>query len=446
MASLEQQLADAIASQNALTQAVANWGERAGQKNPTSQATYGIGKSGALGAGLGLLQHVPRGFDRMQGNDDPASSNWANYQFTDGSVMCAIPAFYYKEGSGTNGLPANGIEIKGFWEFESVAQANASGFALDRSFYNAGGIRPGFMIDKYLCSNNGGIASSIRGGAPLSSAGDHNPFSALNGAPANNYGGAFAAAKTRGPQFFPATLFMRKALERLSRAHGQASLSPTYCAWLMGANSFVKGCNNNALGDANDSAIRYQSDGYSNCGRTGSANFPARVSHNGQASGVMDLNGLMWEISPGLTSDGTNYHILKTTADAAALTGGNSLGTDAFGAAGISANYDSLGATFQAMQAANGHRPIGSAGQVFSGAVSGPEWAAAGAGIPLLTGLGGTNQFGNDGFWDYRPNELCVVAGGGWGHGGSAGLCALFLYSVRGDGSYNVGFRAASYL
>ncbi len=446
MATLEQQLADAIAAQNALTQAVANWGARAGQTGPATQATYGIAKSGGLGAGLGLLQTVPGGYSRMSGTEDPASENWANYQYADGSVMCAVPAFFYKEGTGSNGLPVNGIDIKGWWEFETIAQANAAGYAIDRSFYNGGGIRQGWLIDKYLCSNNGGIASSIRGGAPLSSAGDHNPFSALKGAPANNYGGAYAAAKTRGQQFFPATMFMRKALERLSRAHGQASISPTYCAWLMNGANFVKGCNNNALGDANDPMIRYESDGYSNCGRTGSANFPARVSHNGQASGVMDLNGLMWEISPGLTSDGTNYHILKTTADAAALTGGNSLGTDAFGAAGISANYDSLGATFQAMQAANGHRPIGSAGQVFSGAVSGPEWAAAGAGIPLLTGLGGTNQFGNDGFWDYRPNELCVVAGGAWDNGSHAGLCALNLRLVRGGSADNVGFRAASYL
>jgi hypothetical protein len=446
MPTLEQQLADAIASQNALTQAVAAWGDRVGQTSPTSSATYGIVKAGTVGAGLGILQTVPAGYSRMAGTEDPASANWANYQYADGSIMCAVPAFFYKEGTGLNGLPINAIDIKGWWEFESVAQANTAGYALDRSFYNGGAIRQGWMIDKYLCSNNGGIASSIRSRAPLSSASVHNPFSALNGAPSNTYGGAYAAAKTRGAQFFPATLFMRKALERLSRAHAQASLSPTFCAFLMSNANFPKGCNNNALGDVNDASIRYESDGYENCGKTGSANFPARVSHNGQASGVMDLNGLLWEVAPGLTSDGTNYHLLKLAADAAALTGGNTLSTDAFGAVGIAANYDNIGATFQSLQASNTVKLIGSAGQVFSAAVSGVEWAAAGAGIPLSTGTGGRNQFGNDGLWDYRPNELCAVSGGFWNHGGYAGLCALLLYDVRGASNYYVGFRAASYL
>ena len=407
---------------------------------------YHIGKPGQQGFGVGIVSERPVGFVALSGTTDPASANYANYQYADGSIMCAVPAFFYKEGTGLNGLPINAIDIKGWWEFESVAQANTAGYALDRSFYNGGAIRQGWMIDKYLCSNNGGIASSIRSRAPLSSAADHNPFSVLNGSPSNTYGGAYAAAKTRGAQFFPATLFMRKALERLSRAHAQASLSPTYCAFLMSTANFPKGCNNNALGDVNDASIRYESDGYSNCGKTGSANFPARVSHNGQASGVMDLNGLLWEVAPGLTSDGTNYHLLKLAADAAALTGGNTLTTDAFGAAGITANYDNIGATFQSLQASNTIKLIGSAGQVFSAAVSGVEWAAAGAGIPLSTGVGGSNQFGNDGLWDYRPNELCAISGGDWGDGSLAGVGALLLSGVRGNSYNSVGFRAASYL
>jgi hypothetical protein len=39
-----------------------------------------------------------------------------------------------------------------------------------------------------------------------------------------------------------------------------------------------------------------------------------------------------------------------------------------------------------------------------------------------------------------------VISGGNWDNGGTAGVWALFLSSVRGDSSATVGFRAASYL
>jgi hypothetical protein len=108
--------------------------------------------------------------------------------------------------------------------------------------------------------------------------------------------------------------------------------------------------------------------------------------------------------------------------------------------------YTDLGTTYESMQSSNGFKPFGAAGQVLSHATTGNAWNAAGAGIPLQTGTGGSNQFGNDGLWDYKPNELCVVSGGSWLDGSPAGVWALLLYDVRGYSSYNVGFRAASYL
>ncbi len=304
------------------------------------------------------------------------------------------------------------------------------------------------FVDKYQCSNNGGVASSIKNGNPLSSAADHNPFSALTGAPANNYGGALAAAKTRGTQFFCNSRFIFAALALLAYAHARASTSSTNCAWYdaTGVSNFPKGNNNNALRDANDAAIAYVSDGYSNCGKTGSANFFARTTHNGQWCGVADLNGNMWEVNTGLTSDGTNFYLLKTSANVAALTGGNALSTDAWGATGIAANYDSLGATYESLQARSTLFTYGSATPVFSPAVSGNAWTAAGAGVPLVSGTTGSNAFGNDGLWDYRPNELCVVSGGNSDSGSSAGSWTMLLTDARGGSHPSVGLRAASYL
>lgn len=405
-----------------------------------------IGTPGQLGFGVGIAPEIPTGFAAMTGTTDPASANYGNYQFSDGSVMVYIPAFFYKYGTGSNGLAVNVVDVKPYGFFTDVAAANAQGYALHRAFYNGGAIRPGVFVDKYQCSNNGGIASSIRNGNPLSSNSAHNPFSGLTGAPSNIYAGAINAAKTRGTRFFCNTQFIGAALALLANAHASASTNTTYCAWYMAGANFPKGNNNNALGDANDATIAYVSDGYSNAGKTGSANFPAKVSHNGQLSGVMDLNGNMWEIRLGLTSNGTNYYLLKTSVDVGTITSGNTLATDAWGATGLAAIYDNIGATYESMQATSSFKNIGAAGQVLSAATSGTAWAAAGAGIPLSTGTGGSNQFGNDGLWDYRPNELCVLSGGNWYSGSNAGVWALYLADVRGDSSDNIGFRAASYL
>ena len=412
-----------------------------------------IGVPGQQGFGVGIAPELPAGFSKLSGTEDPASENYGNYVHTDGSVMCYVPAFFYKYGTGSNGLALNVVDIKPFSSYASVSEANAAGYALHRAFYNAGQIRPGFFVDKYLCSNNSGVASSVKNGVPLSSAQRGSlstaVFSALNGAPANNYGGALAAAKTRGSRFFCNTRFIFAALALLSAAHGQASTSQAFNAWYSsGSTNFPKGCNNNALGDANDAAIAYVSDGNGTypCGKTGSANFFSRTTHNGQACGVADLNGLLLEINTGLTSDGSNYYLLKTAADVATITGGNTLATDGWGTTGIAALYDSLGATYESMQASSAYKTIGSASQVLSQAVSGNAWAAAGAGIPLVGGTDGSNLFGNDGLWDYRPNELCVHSGGTWYDGRLAGVWALSLGGVRGSAARVVGFRAASYL
>ncbi|MEG7772399.1 hypothetical protein U2088_15795, partial [Listeria monocytogenes] len=69
-----------------------------------------------------------------------------------------------------NGFALNVCDVKAFSYFADVATANAAGYALHRDFYNAGSIRPGFFVDKYLVSRNGSIASSLKNGVVLSSA------------------------------------------------------------------------------------------------------------------------------------------------------------------------------------------------------------------------------------------------------------------------------------
>jgi len=89
---------------------------------------------------------------------------------------------------------------------------------------------------------------------------------------------------------------------------------------------------------------------------------------------------------------------------------------------------------------------MGNASQVLSEATSGTPWAMAGAGIPLIGGIGGTNMFGNDAQYDYKPNEMAPIMGGSWGDGSITGVWYLNLNNYRTGSNVNIGFRSALYL
>lgn len=423
----------------------------------TSGRANDIGAPGGRGFGVGVCPSpLPAGMSEIGGCRNPASANYGNYQFSDASVMVWIPAFYYKWGTGANGVALNEVTIKPESFFADVAAANTAGYALHRAFYDGGAAQRGVFVDKYLASNNSGTASSLANGIVLTSAQRGGlttaKFNSLTGTPALNFSGALASAKTRGASFFCSSRFIFAALAMLSYAHARASTATTYCAWYHATNNFPKGNNNNALSDAQDATVTWTYDGnaaYLGVGKTGSASTFAKSTHNGQNCGVADLNGLVWEITPGLTSNGTNLYILKTSAAMKSVTAGNTLATDLWGATGIAALYDDLGTTYGALTDSDTAKLFGSASQVFSEATSGNAWNAAGMGIPLVGGVGGTNAFGNDGLWDYAPsgrNELCPISGGSWSNSSYAGVWALALPDVRTSSNDYVGFRAALYL
>jgi len=412
-----------------------------------------IGIQGASEFGIGTTDTLPSGMTEMSGTRIAGSDNYGNYQYSDNSVMVWVPMFYYRWGGADSpyyseyGL--NSCDVKSMHDFVDVAAANAAGYAVHRAFYDDGQLKDGFFVDKYQASNNGGIASSIKNGIVMSSSSSNNPFSGLTGSPANNYSGAIDAIKTRGIDFFVTTLFVQRALSLLSMAHAQAATSESTCAWYdaTGVNNFPKGCNNNALRDVNDTSVLYESSGYSNAGKTGSAVPFAKTTHNGQASGVADLNGNMYDICLGLTQTDGNFYVLKTTARAANLTSGYTLDDDAWGMPSMVKNYDSLGASFESLTGVSRNFAIGSTtGQVFSSAASGLDWQASCAGIPLTTGTSGTNDFGNDQFYDNRAQHLCPLVGGLWVSYSLAGVWMLGCSRPRSYGSSYGGARAALYL
>lgn len=294
--------------------------------------SIGVPGTAGFGAGIAPQAALPAGMTALYGYSDPTHDQYGNYRFQDGSVMVWVPRFYYRIGHADNptyaALGANSIDIKGVKDFPTRAEAEAQGYALHRAFIDGGLVRDGFFVDKYMCSKNawgaGFIASSIAGGLPISMHADHNPVADLTACSANAYYEAINAAHARDgvdgavnpdSQFFCASRFIYAALALLSIAHGQAAASTTNCAWYdaSGVTNYPKGCNNNALGDTNDGSVSYQSDGYSNCGKTGSGVPFAKTTHNGQACGVADLNGLMYEISLGVTCIATSKNITGAT-------------------------------------------------------------------------------------------------------------------------------------
>lgn len=412
-----------------------------------------IGISGGVGFGVGTYPgSLPAGFTSLSGTYIVGSTDYGNYEYADGSIMCWIPAFFYKIGTGSNGLDVNVIDVKPESAYADEAAANTDGYALHRAFKDGGETKRGFFVDKYQASNNSGTASSIALGDPLSTNLAHNPLSGLTGISTNNYATCIDAAKTRGSQFFPSSRFIQSALAMLSMAHGQAASSTDYCAWYdaSGVTNFPKGCNNNALGDVNDGTISYTSDGYSNCGKTGSGTPFAKTTHNGQETGVADLNGNMWEIGLGLTRDSGNadFYALKPAVAMQDLTSGSVGGNDAWGsAAHLATLYDVLAVPY--ITNASAWRRYGNAGeQVLDESVSGAGWMATGLALPRSAdgwSAGGTNLFGADAMYEFHRALLCVLSGGAWGSGSISGVWAGSLDGSRTNSYGGVGFRAACY-
>jgi hypothetical protein len=290
-----------------------------------------IGLAGDIGFGVGICPAslLPAYLLGMVGYTSRGNDNYGNYVSSiDGSVMCWIPAFVYKITNNTSApFVGTKIEIKTFKNYGYMEDAAiADGYALHRAFIDGGAIKKGFFVDKYKWSmtnfvyNSTGIASSIKNGNPVTSsseannngsnnyAGSFSNFKSNGQAPADIYGGAWAAAKSRGNDFAVWSMFIHSAIAMLSLAHGQAATAATNCAWYdaTGVKNFPKG-NNNYGADYNDSSVTFPvcTDSYwagrNEARKNGSGSTFAKTTHNGQNCGVSDLQGDQWQIVQGLT-------------------------------------------------------------------------------------------------------------------------------------------------
>ena len=430
-----------------------------------------VGEAGAQGFGVGIYSdELPAGFTPLSGHDDPASDNYGNYQYSDGSVMCFVPAFYYRFGHASSPrystYGANALDIVGLGSFADQDAAALEGFALHRAFIDGGNTKQGFFIDKYLNSKNGSTAGkSVKNGIPISltTSTSYTRSQGMTGCE-GQLSDAIVLSRARGAGFNCASVFMFSALSLLSLAHGQASTSSTFCAWYdgSGTTNYPKGCNS-SLSDVDDSSVTFTS-----AGDSGSADKPqagsgtpfAKTTHNGQACGVADINGSMFQPGLGITTPGSgatstgavssgDCYVLKESVELASLTAGFGGATDAWGnASNLAANYDAQ-AGILPWGSTNGVAYFGNGeNQVFNSNPDGQGWLRTACGIPTDTdalSANGTNLFGQDYCYQYNRENLFVRCGGYWGDASGAGVFCRNWYYYRSGSSSSSGFRAAAY-
>ncbi|MCF8090253.1 MAG: hypothetical protein K9L23_19595, partial [Desulfotignum sp.] len=128
------------------------------------------------------------------------------------------------------------------------------------------------------------------------------------------------------------------------------------------------------------------------------------------------------------------------------FTSGNSLATDHWGATGVAAMMEEVDPEFVS-GGAFAQRFGNSTNQVLGTGVSGNDFEILQVGLPISGGVssGGTNLFGSDYFYQYIRNELCVIAGGNWYYGSSAGVFYVNLSNSRTNSTNSVGFACACY-
>ena len=384
--------------------------------------------------------------------------------------MVCIPKFYYRWGHSQSPNYAkygmNALDIVGADVFSSESEANAAGYALHRAFIDNGQEQPYFFIDKYLCSKDGNNScKSVKNGNPISltTSTGYNPSNGMTGC-TGIYADAVVLARARGATFNCMSIFQQNAIAMLSLAHGQAATSTNYCAWYdaAGTKNYPKGCNNGSLADCDDTNVRFTSAGNSSNSskpQAGSGNPFAKTTHNGQACGVADINGSLFQVMLGITTAGTsatdttqnktnNAYVWKRSTKFSTITGGWNGSTDAWGtASSLANNYDLVTGIFNTGSNPSSVRVGNGTNQVFSSAVSGTDWLKTCCGITTSNGYSsnGTNTFGVDYYYEYNYANMFPLCSCYWNSNSYAGVWCRNFDNYRSSYDNAVGFRAAAY-
>lgn len=428
-----------------------------------------IGVQGGVGFGVGVCDPalLPSDISERPGTRDITTAlttgEYGQYVTSNGSHMAFVPRFYYRIGSSQSpryaAYGANAYDVVGVDTFVTEAEANAAGYAMPRAFVDGGQVLHGFFFDTYLASKDGMTScKSVPDAHPISltTTASYEPSDGMTGC-AGILADAVVLSRARGAGYHCESVFQGAALAILSIAHGQAATLDT-CAWYdaSGVTNFPKGCNS-SLSDVNDSNVVYAASYSAKPKTRATASYP-KTTHNGQACGIADLNGSMWQAAIGVTSPGANAidsaqisngtaYVIKPSVSLATLTGGYGGATDLWGsAANLAANYDVV-SNFFPWGSTTGWTYFGNGStQVFSGATIGTDWLRTNCGVQATTGgtsASGTDLFGKDGCYQYNRANLFPGLAGVWNGAALAGVFSRAWSYYRSDNNVYVGFRVA---
>lgn len=415
-----------------------------------------IGVAGKRGFGVGIYGGTDKELNAnylypMEGYNDSRSENYGNYQESiTGSVMVFIPAFCYRIGNpnapsyARDGVDA--IEIRDALELgmpvgtDQVYWVPPDGFILHRAFIDSGSLQRGFFIDKYLCSPHPkkSMARSAKGQNPLSLSPNGESTSGLGDTlpGSGKIDDAISLAMERGSIYSCMTAFQWSALSMLSLAHGQATTSAKDCAWYDSTYkyNFPKGCNS-SLKDIDDKSVTYtENTKLKGRGQTGSGTPFAKTTHNGQACGVADVNGVMYQVATGVYRGLTSEVVLVALEEEDARN--FTLSYDESQTEEVSGFYNF-----------SGYWGSTSSASCFPKDTYGPNKALCGV-FPLEDAVDGSNAklFGFDTVNWYLSNDSVLLVGGFSRGSTNSGIWCRYCRDNYNDSDENVGFRAGAYI
>jgi hypothetical protein len=478
---------------------------------------YTIGLAGLQGFGLGCCppELLPDDMAALPGTEDRFSPNYGTYiHLPSASIQCFIPAHFIDvQSPGNTNAPNYGSKIV-------ISDTQSGNAVLARPFTDGGASLIGVFIDKYQGSNcrpdgsgqpnhtNGPGGTPLTGGIfasrplhwPVSPITKDNggtdfnsPFSlcnstALNGAattPADNLGGVWALCKTRGTDFLPCPIWTYTQIAYLSLAHAQALLdsggapvagATGRAAWMDVAPYAPKGNNNNGS-DVQKTSLQFArtdltghngsgwagraSRAFTGAGRISGASAVEHTTHNGQLSGIVDVNGNQWGIAPGLTSvtsamSAAGYRLLPDSVAWSTIASNNDIRAAAglISLAAETAPGDDDGIWHTAANAFYYLQPAtdGTFHPSSTWAANATRRAMAECGIPrelggtATQGSTGTNIFGGDGFYRSLTADCLPFVGGFWNDTAIAGVFSRVFDSTPSGTAGDRGARAVRLL
>lgn len=421
-----------------------------GLAGKTSTATLTIkpcfaGEIGGYGAGVGVNHTLALkcNLTPLIGCDDPKHENFGNYQDEHGSIFVCIPKFYYKINNDVI-VPELAPRREVLVSYEPKA-----GFVIPYGFKKMDGSYVDCVfVSKYQLSNslgvdvNGGVAVSKKGLCPVTTA-THNVISHLKTTPTNDNNGWFKAVRSAGEEYCMHYAPLRFAYWLLCEAHIQAcvkkysslaAVPAEICAFLDVAPYYPKGNNNGAFKDCNDTSVTYATSGYSGKALAGAITNFNKTTHNGQACGIADLNGNLWEVDAGWLNYGGSFYVLKGIDALKVLdeTNKEDLGF-----------YTSFSMPNRLANDVSNYRIGNGKNAIFSGATSGDDYLADNVlrTLDASRNSAGLEAYGND--YQYLfPASQFPVFGGYWGYAALAGILTAIGSGTWGNGCHYLGVRA----